>query len=74
MAEAPHRPSLPEYEEEEDEQQSGAEATKARDGSEKPKPSGHTRLTRPLGALKSMSIVDPEDDCPDMIVYRKICR
>lgn len=71
MAEAPHQPSLPEHEEE-DEQQSTVQATEAADGSEKPKQSVHKPLTRPLGSLKSMSIVDPEDDSPDMIVYRKV--
>lgn len=57
-----------EEEKEQQQQQSTVEETEPNEGSEEPK-EVQTRLTRPL---LSMSSVDPDDDSPNMIVYRKV--
>ncbi|XP_031717322.1 regulator of G-protein signaling 6-like isoform X1 [Anarrhichthys ocellatus] len=73
MAEAQQQQQPEEEEEEEEEQQqSPVEATETDEGSEEPQKSVHKNLTRPLLSMRSMSIVDPDDNSPNMIVYRKI--
>ncbi|GLD49624.1 regulator of G-protein signaling 6-like protein [Lates japonicus] len=86
MAEAPQQQQQQQEKQEEDEQQqqqqekqeeqplppSPAEATEPNEGSEEPKESVQTTPTRPLLSMRSMSSVDPDDDSPNMIVYRKI--
>ncbi|XP_018546355.1 regulator of G-protein signaling 6 [Lates calcarifer] len=61
-----------EEEQEEQPPPSPAEATEPNEGSEEPKESVQTPPTRPLLSMRSMSSVDPDDDSPNMIVYRKI--
>ncbi|XP_068432993.1 regulator of G-protein signaling 6-like [Clinocottus analis] len=70
MAEAPQQQQQQQLEEEEEEQQSTVEASETDEGSEEPKES--VLRTRLLRSMRSMSIVDPDDDSPNMIVYRKI--
>ncbi|XP_028252929.1 regulator of G-protein signaling 6-like [Parambassis ranga] len=74
MAEAPQQQQLQQQkEEEEEEQQPGpVEARDSSEGSEEPKEDVQATPTRPLLSMRSMSIVDPDDDSPNMIVYRKI--
>ncbi|KAK2856039.1 hypothetical protein Q5P01_004774 [Channa striata] len=56
----------------EKEQRSTEEATEPDEGSEEPKENIKTAPARPLLSMRSMSTVDPDDDSPNMIVYRKI--
>lgn len=70
MAEAPQQQHQPE--EEEEEQPSTVETTDTDEGSEEPKESVQVTPTRPLLSMRSMSSVDPDDDSPNMIVYRKV--
>ncbi|XP_051266068.1 regulator of G-protein signaling 6 [Dicentrarchus labrax] len=75
MAEAPQQPQQQQEEVEQVEQVeqvSTVEATETDQGSEEPKESVQTTTTRPLLSMRSMSSVDPDDDSPNMIVYRKI--
>lgn len=75
MAEAPQQQQQQQHqqeEEEEEEQQSAEEAPDANEGSEEPKESVPVTPPRPLLSMRSMSSVDPDDDSPNMIVYRKV--
>ncbi|XP_040920186.1 regulator of G-protein signaling 6-like [Toxotes jaculatrix] len=85
MAEAPqhqHEQQQQQQAEEEEEQKqeqeqkqekpSPVEATEPSEVSEEPKERVQTTPTRPLLSMRSMSSVDPDDDSPNMIVYRKI--
>ncbi|XP_032398306.1 regulator of G-protein signaling 6 [Etheostoma spectabile] len=63
---------LQQEEQEELQQPSAVEATETDEGTEEPKESVQTTPTRPLLSMRSMSTVDPDDDSPNMIVYRKI--
>ncbi|XP_005731220.1 regulator of G-protein signaling 6-like [Pundamilia nyererei] len=58
--------------EEEQQQSSPVEKTEPDEGAEEPKEIAQTTPSRPLLSTRSMSIVDPDDDTPNMIVYRKI--
>ncbi|XP_042078656.1 regulator of G-protein signaling 6 [Haplochromis burtoni] len=58
--------------EEEQQQSSPVEKTESDEGVEEPKEIAQTTPSRPLLSTRSMSIVDPDDDTPNMIVYRKI--
>ncbi|XP_035764416.1 regulator of G-protein signaling 6 [Neolamprologus brichardi] len=58
--------------EEEQQQSSPVEKTEPDEGAEEPKELAQTTPSRPLLSTRSMSIVDPDDDTPNMIVYRKI--
>ncbi|KAF3703027.1 hypothetical protein EXN66_Car018715 [Channa argus] len=58
-------------EEEKKEQLSNEEVIEPDEGSEEPKENIQTAQTRPLLSMRSMSAVDPDDDSPNMIVYRK---
>ncbi|XP_074471148.1 regulator of G-protein signaling 6-like [Sebastes fasciatus] len=71
MAEAPQQQQQ-QKEEEEEEQVSTSESTESDEGSEELKESVQTTPTRPMLSMRSMSSVDPDDDSPNMIVYRKI--
>lgn len=71
MAEAPQQQHQQE-EEEEEQQPSTVETTDTDEGSEEPKESVQVTPTRPLLSMRSMSSVDPDDDSPNMIVYRKV--
>ncbi|XP_045910772.1 uncharacterized protein LOC123974248 isoform X1 [Micropterus dolomieu] len=73
MAEAPEQQQQQQQQEEEEEEQpSNVEATEADEGSEEPKESVQTTPNRPLLSMRSISTVDPDDDSPNMIVYRKV--
>lgn len=74
MAEAPQQQQQHQQqeEEEEEEQQSAEEVPDADEGSEEPKESVPVTPPRPLLSMRSMSSVDPDDDSPNMIVYRKV--
>lgn len=72
MAEAPQQQQQHQQEEEEEEQPTSVEATDTDEGSEEPKDSVQVTPTRPLLSMRSMSTVDPDDDLPNMIVYRKV--
>lgn len=76
MAEAPQQQEQEQHqqqeEEEEEEQQSAREAPNADKGSEEQKESVPVTSPRPLLSMRSMSSVDPDDDSPNMIVYRKV--
>ncbi|XP_019953217.1 regulator of G-protein signaling 6-like [Paralichthys olivaceus] len=80
MAEAPQQQQQEVKEEEEQlekeqqekEQPSPAETTEPSEGFEEAKESAQMTPTRPLLSMRSMSSVDPEDNSPNMIVYRKI--
>ncbi|KAM9338875.1 regulator of G-protein signaling 6-like isoform 2-T2 [Symphorus nematophorus] len=78
MAEAPQQQQQQqekeeEKEEEQQEQQlSTVEAAETDEGSEEQKESVPMTPPRPLLSMRSMSSVDPDDDSPNMIVYRKI--
>lgn len=71
MAEAPQ---LQDQQEEEEEQlPSSAQTTELDDGSEgSEEPDEVVKPARPLLSMRSMSTVDPDDDYPNMIVYRKV--
>ncbi|XP_004550576.1 regulator of G-protein signaling 6 [Maylandia zebra] len=58
--------------EEEQQQSSPVEKSEPDEGAEEPKEIAQTTPSRPLLSTRSMSIVDPDDDTPNMIVYRKI--
>ncbi|KAI3364156.1 hypothetical protein L3Q82_010973 [Scortum barcoo] len=67
MAEAPQQ-----QQQQQEEEPNTVEATEETDeGSEELKESTQTAPTRPLLSMRSMSTVDPDDDSPNMIVYRK---
>ncbi|XP_036003151.1 regulator of G-protein signaling 6 [Fundulus heteroclitus] len=76
MAEAPQQEQQQEKEEEEEEEQqqqqlpSSVETTEPDEGSEEP--NEVVKTARPLLSMRSMSSVDPDEDYPNMIVYRKI--
>lgn len=76
MAEAPQQQQQQQQhqqeEEEEEEQQSAEEVPDADEASEEPKESVPVTPPRPLLSMRSMSSVDPDDDSPNMIVYRKV--
>ncbi|XP_029983879.1 regulator of G-protein signaling 6-like [Sphaeramia orbicularis] len=81
MAEAPQQQQQQKVEEEEEQQQpppppppspGPVGTTESDEGSEEPKEGIQTTPTRPLLSMRSMSSVDPDDDSPNMIVYRKI--
>lgn len=58
--------------EEEQQQSSPVEKSEPDEGTEEPKEIAQTTPSRPLLSTRSMSIVDPDDDTPNMIVYRKV--
>uniref|UniRef100_A0A3B4TMZ6 Regulator of G protein signaling 6 n=2 Tax=Seriola dumerili TaxID=41447 RepID=A0A3B4TMZ6_SERDU len=79
MAEAPQQQKQEKQQQEEEqeqkqeqEQQSPVGAAEPNEGPEEPKESVQTTPARPLLSMRSMSSVDPDDDSPNMIVYRKI--
>ncbi|XP_054616853.1 regulator of G-protein signaling 6 isoform X2 [Dunckerocampus dactyliophorus] len=77
MAEAPQQQHEQQQQEEEEQQQSEEQlsssgSTEADDEVEDLKEDVQTTPTRPLLSMRSLSIVDPDDDSPNMIVYRKI--
>ncbi|XP_031586115.1 regulator of G-protein signaling 6 [Oreochromis aureus] len=78
MAEAPQQQQQQQEEggekekEEEQQQSSPVEKTEPDEGAEEPKEIAQTTPSRPLLSMRSMSSVDPDDDTPNMIVYRKI--
>ncbi|XP_036942154.1 regulator of G-protein signaling 6 [Acanthopagrus latus] len=77
MAEAPQEQPQQQQqqegrEEEEEKQQSPVEATEPDEGAEEPKEGAPATPARTLLSMRSMSSVDPDDDSPNMIVYRKI--
>ncbi|XP_061668189.1 regulator of G-protein signaling 6-like isoform X1 [Syngnathoides biaculeatus] len=75
MAEAPVQQQQEEEEEGEqqsEEQLSSCGSTDADEEVEDLKEDAQTPPTRPLLSMRSLSIVDPDDDSPNMIVYRKI--
>lgn len=72
MAEAPQQQQQQLEEEEEEEQQSSEEAPDTNEGSEDSKEEVPVTPRRPLLSMRSMSSVDPDDDSPNMIVYRKV--
>ncbi|XP_029281642.1 LOW QUALITY PROTEIN: regulator of G-protein signaling 6 [Cottoperca gobio] len=80
MAEAPQQQQEQQQQQEEEEEEEGGEqpstveATETDEGSEEPKESVQTTPTptRPMLSMRSMSAVDPDDDSPNMIIYRKI--
>ncbi|XP_075893950.1 regulator of G-protein signaling 6-like [Nelusetta ayraudi] len=74
MAEAPQQQQQQQQleEEEEEEQQSSEEAPDTDEGSEDSKEEVPVTPRRPMLSMRSMSSVDPDDDSPNMIVYRKI--
>ncbi|XP_065820272.1 regulator of G-protein signaling 6 isoform X1 [Labrus bergylta] len=77
MAEAPQQQQHQQQEEEveDEEQPSSVDATENDDGPEEPKENAQTTPTRRLLSMRSMASmnsVDPDDDSPNMIVYRKI--
>lgn len=61
-----------EEEKEQEQQLNTVEETDANEGSEEPKDSVQAAPSRPLLLTRSMSSVDPDDDSPNMIVYRKV--
>ncbi|KAM9704271.1 regulator of G-protein signaling 6-like isoform 1-T2 [Menidia menidia] len=69
MAEAPQQQQQ-QVEEEEEEQLTGSPETSEPEISEEPKEA--VKPSRPLLSMRSMSSVDPDDDTPNMIVFRKI--
>ncbi|KAM6992148.1 regulator of G-protein signaling 6 isoform 1-T1 [Tautogolabrus adspersus] len=74
MAEAPQQQQQ-QQEVEDEEQPSSVEATENDDGPEELKENAQTTPTRRLlsmRSMKSMNSADPDDDSPNMIVYRKI--
>lgn len=75
MAEAPIQQPQEQTEEEEqvsEEQPSSSGSTEADEDVEDLKEDVQTPPTRPLLSMRSLSIVDPDDDSPNMIVYRKV--
>ncbi|XP_072218686.1 regulator of G-protein signaling 6 [Leuresthes tenuis] len=68
MAEAPQHQQ--EEEEEQEQLTRSLETTELDEVSEEPKEV--VKTSRPLLSMRSMSSVDPDDDSPNMIVYRKI--
>lgn len=79
MAEAPQQQQQQqeeggekEKEEEQQQQSSPVEKTEPDEGAEEPKEIAQTTPSRPLLSMRSMSSVDPDDDTPNMIVYRKV--
>ncbi|XP_008282779.1 regulator of G-protein signaling 6-like [Stegastes partitus] len=61
-----------EDEEQQQQQLNTEDTTEPDEGSEEPKEIVQTTPTRPLLSMRSMSSVDPDDDSPNMIAYRKI--
>lgn len=78
MAEAPLQQQQQQEVEEEEEvaaeqlKPSAEEVTETNEGPEEPKEEVQTTPTRPLLSMRSMSSVDPENDSPNMIIYRKV--
>lgn len=82
MAEAPQQEQQQQQQQEEEEeggekeeeqqQSSPAEKIEADEGAEELKEIVQMTPTRPLLSMRSMSTVDPDDDTPNMIVYRKV--
>lgn len=75
MAEAPQQHQQEQQqleEEEEEEQQSSEEAPDTDEGSEDSQEDLPVTPRRPLVSMRSISSVDPDDDSPNMIVYRKV--
>nr|XP_020484083.1 regulator of G-protein signaling 6-like [Labrus bergylta]XP_020484089.1 regulator of G-protein signaling 6-like [Labrus bergylta] len=75
MAEAPQQQQQQQEEVEDEEQPSSVDVTENDDGPEEPKENAQTTPTRRLLSMRSMASmnsVDPDDDSPNMIVYRKI--
>uniref|UniRef100_A0A1A8E2G2 Regulator of G-protein signalling 6 n=1 Tax=Nothobranchius kadleci TaxID=1051664 RepID=A0A1A8E2G2_NOTKA len=70
MAEAPQDEQLQEQEEEEEQLPCSVETTEPNEESEEP--DEVMKPARPLLSMRSMSNVDPDDDYPNMLVYRKI--
>ncbi|XP_015260836.1 PREDICTED: regulator of G-protein signaling 6-like [Cyprinodon variegatus] len=71
MAEAPQQEQQQQQEEEEEQQlPSSVETTEPDEGSEEP--NQVIKTARPLLSMRSMSTIDPDDDYPNMTVYRKI--
>lgn len=60
----------PLQQEEEEEEQSSVETVEPDEGSEEP--DEVMKPARPLLSTRSMSTVDPDDDYPNMTVYRKV--
>ncbi|KAM6915712.1 regulator of G-protein signaling 6-like [Xenentodon cancila] len=72
MAEAPQQQQQ-QQEEEQEHLPSSVKTTEPDEEPEEPKePKEVVKAARPLLSMRSMSSVDPEDDTPNMIVYRKI--
>ncbi|KAK5616504.1 hypothetical protein CRENBAI_009392 [Crenichthys baileyi] len=75
MAEAPQQERPPQEEEEEEEKEhqqqlpSSVETIEPDESSEEP--NEVVKTARPLLSMRSMSTVDPDDDYPNMIIYRK---
>ncbi|XP_057678469.1 regulator of G-protein signaling 6 [Corythoichthys intestinalis] len=73
MAEAPIQQDTQEEEEQQTEEQlSSSGSTDADEDVEDLKEDIQAPPSRPLLSMRSLSIVDPDDDSPNMIVYRKI--
>lgn len=71
MAEAPQQEQQQQQEEEEEQQlPSSVETTEPDEGSEEP--NQVIKTARPLLSMRSMSTIDPDDDYPNMTVYRKV--
>ncbi|XP_061563028.1 regulator of G-protein signaling 6-like [Cololabis saira] len=70
MAEAPQQQQQQQQEEEQERLPSPVKTTEPDGETEEPKEA--VKAARPLLSMRSMSSVDPEDDTPNMIVYRKI--
>ena len=68
MAEAPQEQQ--QQQEEEEQLPSSVETAEPDEGTEEPQEV--VKATRPLLSMRSMSSVDPDDDSPNMIVYRKV--
>lgn len=69
MAEAPQQQQ---QQQEEEQPPTAVGATEPDEVSEEPKEDVQPTPTRPLLSMRSMSSVDPDDDSPNMIVYRKV--
>ncbi|XP_076023581.1 regulator of G-protein signaling 6-like isoform X2 [Genypterus blacodes] len=72
MAEAPVQQQQQQEEEEEEKQEQKEEVSETDEGPQEPKEEVQTTPSRPLLSMRSMSTVDPENDSPNMIIYRKI--
>lgn len=75
MAEAPQQQQQQQQDQQQQEEEqppTAVGATEPDEVSDEPKEDVQTTPTRPLLSMRSMSSVDPDDDSPNMIVYRKI--